>query len=197
MNVETSVPGPPRSKPRPRSRGVLAIGTALSILTLVADGVSAGPESRVPWTAWHHTRPLSPGAIRLIEDASERSQIVTGLMKALEKTDLLVYISDSMPPGVTTGPASYLTFLSSDQKGRYLMVRIDSFRLSPSERIVALGHELQHALEVAAAPEVKDAASLAKLYRRIGRESPGGRFESEAAHDMGNRVRASLDRVGQ
>lgn len=197
MNVETSVPGPSQSKPRPRTRRVLAIGTALSMLTLVADGASAGPESRVPWTAWDHTRPLSPGAIRLIEDASERSQIVTGLMKAVEKTDLLVYISDSMPPGVTTGPASHLTFLSSDQDGRYLMVRIDSFRLSPSERIVALGHELQHALEVAAAPEVKDAATMANLYRRIGRESPGGRFETEGAHDMGNRVRANLDRVSQ
>lgn len=182
MNVPTLLAAPLRS-------------FRIVFLMVAASTASAGPLPRIPWAAWTHTRPLSPGAIGLIEESSERSQIVTSLMRDLEKTNLVVYVSDSMP-GVRSGPASYLTFVSREGGVRYLMVRIDFFRLSPSERIVALGHELQHALEVASAPEVTDAASLAKLYQRIGRESSEGRFESDDAHDTGNRVRRGLDRVG-
>ncbi|MEO8499765.1 MAG: hypothetical protein ABI565_02535 [Vicinamibacteria bacterium] len=196
MNFEAFAPGPSAHKARPRTHPSARFRAALSFigLSLFAGAASSAPESRVPWTSWAHTRPLSASAIGLIEDASERSRIVTGLLKDLEKADVVVYVSSSTP-GVTTGPASYLTFISREAGVRYLMVRIDFFRLSPAERIAALGHELQHALEIAAAPEVRDAASLAGLYRRIGRESSAGHFESEEARDTGNRVRTHLDRV--
>lgn len=130
-----------------RIEGLIAV-----VLTLfVAQAASAQAPPANPWT---HTHPLSSSAIELLADATERSSIVASLLDELEQTDVVVYIVDSMP-GVISGPTSYLAFLSLDATARYLLIRIDRFRLSPPERIVSLGHELQHALEVAAAPDVK------------------------------------------
>jgi hypothetical protein len=59
--------------------------------------------------------------------------------------------------------------------------------------IALIGHELQHAAEVAAAPDVKDQAGLASLYKRIG--EPGGlahSFDTRAAQNTGQRVRLEL-----
>jgi len=190
MNVETS----PFGHSHPWSRPLRTL-TRVAVVAICAGVASAESPARLPWTTWSHTRPLSPGVINLIEGASERSLIVTRLMKELEATDLVVYVSDSMP-GVNAGPKSNLAFLAREGGLRYVMVRIDFWRLSPPERIAALGHELQHALEIAAAPEVKSAASLAELYRRIGWEGHEGRFESGDAQDTGHRVRAQLDRSG-
>ena len=67
---------------------------------------------------------------------------------------------------------------------------IDS-RASRATLIGLLGHELQHAAEIAGEPSVVDHESLAACYRRIGFSSPAGgrnRFESTAAIEAGRRV---------
>ncbi len=153
-----------------------------------ADGVFAAPPS---WSPSTRTRPLGPGATALLASGSERSSIIADLLSEVDRTDVVVYVSDLMP-GMPVGPTSSMVFLTSDPTGRYLLVRVDSNRLSPSERIEALGHELHHALEVALAPEVMDAAGMAQLYRRIGWESGVGRFESSGARATGRRVRKQL-----
>ena len=89
-----------------------------------------------------------------------------------------------------------LVYLSNEGATRYLLVRIDPWRAPMSERIALLGHELQHALEVAASPEVREEGGLETLYRRIGWEGMRGQFETKAAQVMGNRVRAQLSRSG-
>ena len=60
------------------------------------------------------------------------------------------------------------------------MIRV-SIRLSPLDRIALLGHELRHATEVAAAPDVRDEAALARLIARIGWAKSRGQFETDAA----------------
>jgi hypothetical protein len=161
----------------------------LVLLTLsAAHPAVAGAATTTPWT---HTRPLTPGAAALLADATTRSSIVRTLLQDLERTDVVVYLSDSMT-GWAGEPRAYLSFVSSPASTRYLVVRIDHRRLAPFERIAWLGHELRHALEVAAAPDVKDAGGLTHLYRRIGWEDTKGRFESDAARAIGHRVRNQL-----
>ena len=59
--------------------------------------------------------------------------------------------------------------------------------------ISALGHELQHALEIAAAPDVRDTVTLRTHYLRIGYERMGrGYYETDAALEAGRRVSAEL-----
>lgn len=169
--------------------------TFIAVCLILATGPAAAapPPSTPPSLPWSRTRPLSASALALIEAAAERSAIVQGLLDDLERTDLVVYIEDAMP-GAFVGPKSALTLVSAASSNRYLMIRIDSMRLPLQARIAALGHELYHALEVAAAPEVKDNAGLASLYRRIGWETSVGRFESRGAQDATFQISRQLAR---
>ena len=137
--------------------------------------------------------PLSPGATQLIEEAVSRSATVAAQLRRLDATDLVIYLTD-LSPSRPNAPASCLSFLSHEAGGRYLLIRIDRFRVSTHERVALLGHELEHALEVAAAPEVKDPSGLASLYKRIGWEPVSNQFETKAAQSAGNRVRDELFR---
>jgi hypothetical protein len=89
-----------------------------------------------------------------------------------------------------------LAFMTSSAGTRYLQVRIDRWRVPPWEAIAWLGHELQHAMEIAQAPEVHDDASLARLYRRIGWQWGGGTgFESDLARATGRRIIEELSGI--
>jgi hypothetical protein len=164
------------------------------LLTLCAGGTASSDPD--PSRSSTHVLPLSVRALALLADAASRSSIVAALMDELERTDVVVYVTDMLPAasGLASVPASYLSFLSHDATLRYVLVRIDHWRVTPSDEIALLGHELQHALEVAAAPEVLDAGGLAKLYRRIGWEGQADRFETAAAKETGERVRSEVSR---
>jgi len=159
------------------------------LLTLSAAGAAFADRDELP--PWQHVRALSTGAVELIWESAARSRIVLDLLRDIEETGVVVYLTDVMP-GAISGPVSHLVYLSNDGATRYLLVRIDRWRSTPYERIALLGHELQHALEVARAPEVRDAQGLAKLYRRIGWENQKDKFETAAAQDTGYRVRREL-----
>jgi hypothetical protein len=161
----------------------------VGLLTLsIASAAVADQDTMPPWT---HLRALSPSAADLVWESVARSSIVEDLLRQLEATGVIVYLVDTMP-GAVAGPVSHLVYLSNDETARYLLIRIDRWRSSPYERIALLGHELQHALEVAAAPEVRDAQGLAKLYRRIGWENQKDKFETEAAQMVGAQVRKQV-----
>jgi hypothetical protein len=137
-----------------------------------------------------HVRPLTKGTATLLADAITRSAIVRGLVEDLGNTDVVVYLQEG-----NTKPREMhasLTFLTSAAGTRYLLVRIDCWREPPWELIAWLGHELQHAMEIALAPEVHDSASLARLYRRIGWPWGFDGFESDLARATGMRIRREL-----
>jgi hypothetical protein len=169
--------------------------TLLTLFLAVTTAEGAPPDTITP-PSWTRARPLSENATLLLSMARERSSIVDALLQEIEQTDMVVYVADLAPPAVNA-PLSHMVYLANDPGNRYLLVRIDHWRVSPSERIALLGHELQHVLEVARAPEVRDALGLKQLYKRIGWESQKDRFESEAAKAMGNRVRSELSQGGR
>jgi hypothetical protein len=61
--------------------------------------------------------------------------------------------------------------------------------------VVTLGHELQHALEVAGASQVVSQATFAAFYARIGQAHRPGRCETRAARQVALRIRAELSRL--
>lgn len=187
MSVETAVGGHWQVTPRPGSRPALT----MIVLTFPPgkDVMTAPLKPAKP--TWGRTRGLSPTAQALLVEGSRRSSTINALLAELEQSDLIVDVSDVMP-GAGSGPTSYLSFTHYDGASRYVLIRIDRLRLSSHERIIWLGHELQHALEVAAAPEVRDSAGLAQLLRRIGWESVQNRFETLEASMTGNRVRSEI-----
>jgi len=160
----------------------------LAVLALVSADALAEKRQPSPWT---HTRALTPGAAALLAEATERSPAIRKLVDDLERTDVVVYLSDSMS-GFESESQAYLTFVAAAAGLRYLLVRVDPWRSQQSERIARLGHELQHATEIAQAPEVRDGDGVRRLYKHIGWEGQRGRFESSHAREVGDLVRNEL-----
>jgi hypothetical protein len=82
---------------------------------------------------------------------------------------------------------------------RYLRITFDPHRrqLSDAEEFAVIGHELQHALEIAEAPEVRTSDHVIRLFRRIGfsPRCPRGLsdcYETQAARLIGDRIRDEL-----
>jgi hypothetical protein len=139
-----------------------------------------------------HIRTTDQRLIRLVQDGVRASETFRRLVDRLNRSDVVVYLECS--PGSQSSDGR-LTFISSVAGLRYVHVRVA--RLPAADvQIALIGHELQHAVEIADAPGVVDSRSLAREYQRIGflspRITPGVSFDSDAAVEAGNRVLREL-----
>jgi hypothetical protein len=163
------------------------------VLTLAAGltlaGMTIAAEENPPLSPTRHVRGLKPEMERLLANAAQRSVTVRKLIATLEQSDLIVYVTTSLDIPVRTGTT---VFVSRAGGMRFLLISL--YMLTYHDEMIAnLGHELQHAVEVAAAPDVIDEPTLGALYRRIG--FGGGienRFETSAAVDITRLVRAEV-----
>jgi hypothetical protein len=111
-----------------------------------------------------NVRPMSPVMRGVIQEGLNRSPSFRGLMARLDGSDVVVYVRDERSPiGSLHGS---LTFVSKAGGLRYLLVRL--FHRSRVRHVAILGHELQHAVEIAERPEIVDEASLAQAYAQFG-----------------------------
>jgi hypothetical protein len=128
---------------------------------------------------------MDPAASRLLDQARESSPTVGRLVALLEASDVIVMVSVTMLPGGISGDTR---FLATTAAVRIVQVRIDN-RQPRSAQMAWLGHELQHAAEVAGAQEVRSSADLAGLMKRIGHAHGQRRlFETAAAVQCGRLV---------
>ncbi len=148
-------------------------------------GVQAGSrESRI--------RCLGREARRVVERAVAGSPTVARLVATLEKSDLIVGVQLCPLPKMLLGETRIVT-ATPDVRHVRIRIRIPN---ATDALIAVLGHELQHALELAAARDVRTAEAQADLFRRIGYERhSGGYFETEAALQAGRAVAAEIARA--
>jgi hypothetical protein len=135
-------------------------------------------------------RPMNPAAERLLADAALRSPTVAAQIDALERSDLIVMVFVSPFLARRTGQTAFLA-----ASGGARFIRVDIFGLNHySAQIEWLGHELQHALEIAGEPEIRSSASLEAFYRRVGMTAYAGstNFETMAAIEAGQQVRLEV-----
>jgi hypothetical protein len=161
------------------------LALALAAIVLPAAAAGAPPHNR------GHLRPQTPAAADLVDRAIADVPEVAALVRALDDSNVYVYVTESAVGGPGDPPA-YLRFITTTAGRRMLLVRIDRWTILPRDRIAVLAHELQHAVEIAAHPEVRDAHTMADLYRRIGWQTTHGCFETDAARDMTTLVRRRL-----
>jgi hypothetical protein len=80
----------------------------------------------------------------------------------------------------------------------YARVLVDYKHRHPNNVIATLAHELQHVLEVAQSPDVKDAATMRALFERIGAvrvsSATTTAYETEAARRIGEQVLRELSK---
>ncbi len=159
----------------------------LALAAIVLPAAAAG----APQQHRGHLRPQTPAAAELVDRAIAHVPEVAALVRTLDDSDIYVYVTEAAVGGPGDPPA-YIRFLTRTAGRRLLLVRIDRWTILPDDRMAVLAHELQHAVEIAANPEVRDAQAMADLYRRIGWQGKHGCFETDAARAMTTLVRRRL-----
>lgn len=121
------------------------------------------------------------------------SPTMAWLVAALERSDVIVHIEDR----VLTDPRiiGETRFVACAGGQRYFRISLDLF-VRDHAAIALLGHELQHAWEIAERSWVIDQTTLERLYRETGHYVHGGlgfrRFDTHAGPDTERKVRAEL-----
>jgi hypothetical protein len=142
--------------------------------------------------AHKHIRTTDRRLLRLLRDGVRGSDTFRRLVDRIRASDVVVYLECGDRDRPSGGR---LTFVSAVAGYRYVHVRVA--RLASADiQIALIGHELRHAVEIADAPGVVDASSLAREYERIGyvspRLTPGVSFDSHAAVETGYQVLRDL-----
>ena len=119
------------------------------------------------------------------------------LYQTLEKSNVIVHLQRCKKIRAGSGYNQFITYA-----GSFRFVRITLNVVKDNDDSVALlGHELQHAVELAEAPAVDDGADYEQLYERIGYAScsPAARrcFETDAAVLAGRDILRQLKRSGR
>jgi hypothetical protein len=179
---------------------LLSVGLA-SVLALADPAAPAvtPPTSSIPVSPAHYlllnapdrrVRVTEPRLQSMMAEGLNRSKTFASLVTSLNRTDVIVYIEAVMV--LPKGTMGRLAMMPRAGAFRYLRIQIRT-DLSRREAISLIGHELQHALEIADAREVRDSGALIRLYERIGHESNGEHaYDTEAAQDMGRIVSREL-----
>jgi hypothetical protein len=157
------------------------------LIALVATGST--PPATAGNVGTGGVRPLQARGNGLVARGLARSATFRWLIDEIAQSDLVVYVD--LDPYNVRKQDGVLTFVACAGGMRFVEVWLRPTR-TDDELVVTLGHELQHAVEVARAPQIVDQASFAAFYRSAGRSDNPGRFETAAALEVAARVRAEL-----
>jgi hypothetical protein len=167
--------------------------TATLILVLAVPAALQGQpvDEATGSTRWStaRVRPADSEARKLMDRAVVASPTIARMMAELEYTDLIVSVQMCPLPRLVNGEARVVA-----AAGGVRHVRIQlSVPRATSDLIIVLGHELRHALEFAAMPEIRDGESQTRAYRLMGASQlREGWFETEAALEAGRIVAQEL-----
>ena len=138
---------------RPRRSAVILFACCVS----AASPVHAQSDAEL-----EHVRGATSKARSLLQDGSRLSATFEALVDALERSDVLVWIETR-----NMRLPAQLMLVAAPENHRHVRISISVPGLD-ADLIAWLGHELQHAVEISAAPQVRDQDSLRRLYQSIG-----------------------------
>jgi hypothetical protein len=145
------------------------------------------PPTTSAQTTLSGVRSMDADVVRALLRALAISPTVRSLVVTLEHSDLIVHAvaGTHLPRGV----AGMLQFATAAGGYRYVRITLDA-SLSSDQMVAMLGHELQHAVEVARAPSIVDVESFRRFYRAAGDACGSGseRYDTPAAREVGYRV---------
>ncbi len=125
--------------------------------------------------AVQRVRTRNAEAAALLEQAIRKSPTVARLVRALEETDLIVHVETGC---LKVKAATRIAAVTPHC--RFIRITINIPELE-CRMIGELAHELQHAVEIAGAPDLRDDAGLRKFYEVHGiRTLEGGYCTLEA-----------------
>jgi len=152
----------------------------------------AGPVTGqdVPAAVVPHVRAADRLAREVLESAAAWSPTVAGLIAALQESDVIVIVATGALLSAHVNAIAHVVAAGPDVRYVRVLLGIPNDR---RDLVRVLGHELQHALEIARMPHVRDSVSMAAAYRRIGVPMAGDNyFETDAAVRAGQLVAREL-----
>ena len=133
-------------------------------------------------------RPYDLTVARLLLSGLVHSVTLRTIVDDLQTRNVVVYLV--LRPDLPDAIGS-LEWITSSGDLRFVRASI-SARLRTVERISAIGHELQHAMEVAQATKVRDVRTYAELFERVGQRALNHGWETEKAFAVGRQVHRDL-----
>ena len=124
----------------------------------------------MPVAHGNRVRPVGATADGLLRAGRGRSITFASLLETLDRSDLIVYVEKGGMPG-----PNCLRFACATGTARFVRITINA-QDAEARQIAGLAHELQHAVEIAGAPGVKDDATLLEFYAQNGQEVSPGRY---------------------
>lgn len=156
-------------------------GSTLTPVVLLLTLVTVHTQPADRDTRDPHIRSSETALLEAVVSGSRASPTLRRLVDRLEASNVVVYLM--FDRSASPNMAGHLSFVTTAGGRRYLRVSIDR-RNTGCQLVGILGHELQHAVEIAESPTVTDQARVALLYQRIGFRSAGNgvdRFDSVGA----------------
>lgn len=170
------------------------VGAAVVACTLaLAPGVNTPDSAAVLERSAFSVRSTDLRALEWIRAGAEGSATFRELLNRLSDSDLIVYVQvvDRI-----TNAWGHTYFVTSTATVRYVRIEVvvaGNF----SEMVALVAHELQHAVEIARAPSVRDRQSLAQFYLGMGENSlASGQYDSAEARLTEGRVKRELANNG-
>ncbi len=159
----------------------LVVSSALALAPLEPSAALDSPH--------RHVRSQDRTVRQLLKRGYTHSLTFRNLIARLDATDVIVYIEQvATLPGRIDG-RMLMPVTSHGQ--RYVRIQV-ALRGAPDDEVALLGHELQHALEVADDAGVRDEATMTALYERIGQRGGLHVYDTLAAQEVGRTIRREL-----
>jgi len=127
----------------------------------------------------------------ILGDGLTRSETVRELVNEIEHSDLIVYLEIQWH--LRRGLAGNLAWVTGTKSSRYVRISL-SPDLTTDAMVATLGHELQHAVEIARESSIVSADSMASYYERHGVDTTSHWHDLDtlAARQAGDEVRREL-----
>jgi hypothetical protein len=168
---------------------------SVAVLTLsVALAFVTGAQARDRIADSPHLRPATEASAAFVANAGTRSPDICDLVKTLDQSNVVAYVH--LAPTQPGQVGSTMRFVGRTASQRFVVITIGS-DLPADRQIALLGHELQHAVEVARISWVSNQADMHSLMVLIGWRdaSRDGGYETSAALFAERRVARTLAAV--
>jgi hypothetical protein len=133
--------------------------------------------------------------LQTLREGCARSATFRAIVEQLEVTSTIVYVEHGVC-GFGHFKACLPNAITVVGNTRFLRIIVEP-GTGGAEQLALLGHELQHALEIARAPNIRSADDVSSLFQRIGRSPhcPQGMpacYETSEALAIGDAVLAEV-----
>ena len=162
--------------------GMLAFGPAAD------PGDVHGTRGVMSEAVAYHVRSTDPRVLEWLRIGAAESPTFRSLLNLIGESDLIVHVQ-AVDRLATAGQTYFVTAAASV---RYVRIEV-MLRGNVNEMIALIGHELQHAVEIAQEPRIRDRQALSLFYKGMsGNSMSTTEYDSVAARVIEDRVRREM-----